>query len=255
MILKSRTILILLCIITVWAQGGLFAEEAILDGAPKIIVLDPGHGGTDAGARGPTGSQEKEVTLTLARLLENELTPRFDVRLTRTDDYHINAVDRAAMANNLRTDLFISLHTSASFSPGTKGVWLYYCSERHGSGFNADAGTTVAAAAPTALKKWDEIYRDHQPASQRLAKILNSQLTGTPIFGHGDIAGLPLVVLMGTNAPAVMVETGHLSNPVEEKCLQDGKCLAQIAHAIAQGVDIFFDKTAKPPLETMDLQE
>lgn len=253
--LKLRATVILLCFVTLIANPGSWAEEIILDSVKRTIVLDPGHGGADAGARGPSGSQEKAVTLTLARLLENELSSHFNVHLTRTDDYHLNAIERAAIANHLQADLFISLHTAASFSPGTKGLWVYYCTDRGGISANAGARPPPPAAVPPALKIWDDLFREHRSASQHLAKVLEHQLAGMQEFSQSRITGLPLAVLKGVNAPAVMVETGYLSNPIEEKCLIDGKCLTQIARTIAQGVIVFFDEKAEPPLETIDLQE
>ena len=252
---KLRITLILLFFMVLAAVPRLWAEEILFDSAQKIIVFDPGHGGADTGAQGPSGSQEKTVTMTLARLLENELSSRFDVHLTRTDDYHLTALERSAMANHRKADLFISLHTGASFSPGTKGLWVYYCLDRGGVGTSAGNRSSTSPAAPTALKKWDTLFLEYQSASQQLANVLHHQLSALPVFSQSDVTGLPLAVLKGVNAPAVMIETGYLSNPIEAKCLQDGKCLSQIARAIAQGVDVFFDEKTEPRLETIDLQE
>ena len=102
------------------------AKEPLFEAYKRVIVLDPGHGGRECGARGPDGTLEKTVTLALARLIAAELERDFKVTLTRTDDYHVDLNDRTALANHLKADVFISFHTGGSFVYSTTGTIIYY---------------------------------------------------------------------------------------------------------------------------------
>ena len=91
-----------------------------------IIVLDPGHGGNDMGARSSENMTEKQVTMTFAGLMTQRLKKTYKVVLTRKDDYQIDAFKRSALANHLKADLFISIHTGGSFRSYPKGISLFY---------------------------------------------------------------------------------------------------------------------------------
>ena len=91
------------------------AKQPLFDAYRRIIVLDPGHGGRESGARGADGTAEKSVTLELARLIAAELQRDYKVTLTRTDDYHVDLDNRTALANHLKADVFVSLHTGRQF--------------------------------------------------------------------------------------------------------------------------------------------
>src|SRR4029079_17821506 len=99
-------------------------------GGLRAIVIDPGHGGDDTGAKGAQGTLEKNVTLTVARRLKAALEARLGVRvlLTRDGDQAVAPDQRAALANNNKADLFISLHANASLRPGVSGVEVFYLS-------------------------------------------------------------------------------------------------------------------------------
>jgi len=90
------------------------------------IVIDPGHGGYDIGARGPDGTFEKNVTMEFARVLALELEKTYKVILTRTDDYWVDIPERTAMANHVNADMFVSIHTGGSFLHQASGISLYY---------------------------------------------------------------------------------------------------------------------------------
>jgi len=104
-------------------------EKMIFGNQKKIIVIDPGHGGYDNGAQGPDGTFEKNVTLTLARIIAEELGNTYRVILTRTDDYLLDIPARTAAANHLEADLFISIHAGGSFLHQASGMSLYYFKE------------------------------------------------------------------------------------------------------------------------------
>ena len=102
------------------------ARQPLFEAFKRIIVIDPGHGGQDFGAKGSDGTLEKTVTLELARLIASQLEPEFKVVLTRTDDYQVELDDRTALANHLKAAIFISIHTGAGFVHSTTGTSIYY---------------------------------------------------------------------------------------------------------------------------------
>ena len=120
------------------------AGQSLFEGYKEIIVLDPGHGGHDTGAKGPDQTLEKKVTLELARQIATELEPEYRVVLTRTDDYHVELDNRTAVANHLKANLFISIHTGAGFTHSTSGMAIYYYQNFTGSdtGHNRDTPRT-----------------------------------------------------------------------------------------------------------------
>ena len=118
-------------------------EKMIFGKQKKIIVIDPGHGGYDNGAQGPDETFEKNVSLTLARILAEELGNTYRVILTRTDDYWLDIPARTATANHVAADLFISIHTGGSYLHKASAMTLYYFKEVSGTtlSFETDPST------------------------------------------------------------------------------------------------------------------
>ena len=102
------------------------AKRPLFDAYKRIIVLDPGHGGRESGARGADGTTEKAVALELAQLIAAELQHDYKVTLTRTDDYHVDLDNRTALANHLKADVFVSLHAAGRFVYSTAGPTIFY---------------------------------------------------------------------------------------------------------------------------------
>ena len=122
----------------------------------RAIAIDPGHGGDDTGTRGPNGTLEKEVTLAVARRLRNLIESQLGLRvvLTRTTDTTVALDERAAIANNNRADLFISLHTNASVRESATGAEVFYLSlaeydaeAREASGFTGQSVPVVGGGS------------------------------------------------------------------------------------------------------------
>ena len=97
------------------------AGQPLFESFKSIIVIYPGHGGQESGAKGPDGTLEKTVTLELARLIASELEPEFKVVLTRTDDYQVDLDNRTSLANHLKADIFISIHTA---QPAPRSIFI-----------------------------------------------------------------------------------------------------------------------------------
>ena len=120
----------ILGILIIWSlnSGAIPAEakQPLFEAYRRVIVLDPGHGGREIGARGADGTVEKAVAMKLAQFISAELQRDYKVALTRTDDYSVDLNNRTALANHLKADMFVSLHTGGSFVYGTAGPILYY---------------------------------------------------------------------------------------------------------------------------------
>jgi len=216
----------------------------------KRIVIDPGHGGKDPGAVGPRGLEEKDVTLRLAKILAQKLKERLklEVLLTRTYDKFIPLIQRPAIANSKKADIFISLHTNASPDPKAHGVETYYLN------FTTDPeAMRVAALENAATEKSLSDLQDLIKAilantklseSRLLAEKVQEQLVKTLSRYYPDtvdrgVRYAPFLVLVGTRMPAILVEVGFITNPKEERRLRDSHYLEMVAEGIAKGVEIY----------------
>ncbi|MBE3586583.1 MAG: N-acetylmuramoyl-L-alanine amidase [Thermoanaerobacter sp.] len=171
----------------------------------KRIVLDPGHGGSDPGALGPTGLREKDVTLAVAKYLQQELQPLGSIYMTRDKDEYKSLRERVDLANNLKADYFISIHCNATTNRAAKGT-----------------ETLIYAFG----KEAEKLARKVQT---RLVKVLGTQDRGVKVRPG-------LYVLAHTAMPAILVETAFISNPEEERLLADPAQQQSIARAIVEGI-------------------
>jgi len=214
------------------------ATPVLAPEAPSIhtVVIDPGHGGDvdvegvrGPGARGPAGSFEKHVTLTVARMLKSALEARLGVRalLTREDDRTVYLDERAAFANNNKADLFISLHLNASVSQKPSGAEVFFLSL---DGYSPEARRVAqmeGAVLPTAtggdrtieMMLWEMAQLQHLEQSAVVAGLVEQTLRARVKMSPRAIQQAPFRVLVGANMPAVLVELGFISNPEEEKLL------------------------------------
>jgi N-acetylmuramoyl-L-alanine amidase len=221
-----------------------------------IIVLDPGHGGVEHGAVGPTGLREKDVTLTLARRLKRELergSRSISVVLTRDEDRLVGLDERTAIANHNKADLFLSIHLNASPRAGATGAETYFLStdatddearilaaleNRSGSQGDTRPDQRVEQGSLD-LVLWDLAQNQYLAESSALAESIQRQLnrlTGTRSRG---VRQAPFRVLMGATMPAVLVEVGFISNPEEEELFRSSSYRARVVSAIATAVEEF----------------
>jgi N-acetylmuramoyl-L-alanine amidase len=147
------TIAILLCLSPALTAAA--AKSIYWGRAKREVVLDPGHGGADSGARSPDGTSEKQVALDLSRLIAAEFDGPYRVQLTRTDDYRLEIERRTDIANNLKADVFISIHTGGSFSPIPGGSVIYCYKE------TASERLPYPDRSPDTLGNWDRIQLKH----------------------------------------------------------------------------------------------
>jgi N-acetylmuramoyl-L-alanine amidase len=193
------------------------------------VVIDPGHGGEEEGAKGPNGTLEKDVTLSVARRLKASLEARLGIRaiLTRDADRTIRLDERAAVANNNKADLFISLHANASVRPASAGAEVFYLSlDEYG-----EEGARVARGESEALPVfgggtreievilWEMAQARYIERSAQLASHVEAALRERVPMSPRAIQQAPFRVLVGANMPAVLVEMGFISNAQEEQAL------------------------------------
>lgn len=241
--IKRHCILIFLGILFIF-PGTLEAnlKKPVFAKQKKTIVLDPGHGGHDKGALGPDGTFEKNVTLDLARMLATELNNTYRVILTRTDDYFLNIPSRTSMANHVKADLFISIHSGGSFLHQASGITLYFFKEILESTLTPNIDPSRPFKEINNRSPWSNIQNRHQASSKILAQLMLNRINEQTIFKKSEILDAPLMVLEGADMPAVCLEIGYITNPAEEKSLQDISVLSNIAQGIRNGIDNFFEK-------------
>jgi N-acetylmuramoyl-L-alanine amidase len=217
-----------------------------------IVVIDPGHGGVEEGAIGPSGLKEKDVTLALARRLRLALTDAgsgISVVLTRDEDRAVGLDERTGVANHNRADLFLSIHVNASPRAAAWGAETYYLSTDAtddearllAAQENRNAGGSRSGDKGGALDLvlWDLAQNHHLAESSALAESVQRHLNGLAGTRNRGVRQAPFRVLMGATMPAILVEVGFISNPEEEERLRTSKYLNQIVNAMAAAVSEF----------------
>jgi len=243
---KIRWLAFIFMLIPVLVTGS--ADSSPADGENGItagtqtIAIDPGHGGLDKGSRGPDGSLEKEVTFNLAQILAKELKPDYTVSLTRNGDYQVELTQRASVANHHNADVFISLHAGAGSRHQADAWTIFYYEPSDSQGANMHPGKTVSEREDALPIPWDLVCLRHQKESRILAGCIKTQLAGDPKIRDVAVSRAPLRVLEGLDMPAIIIETGYLTNPKTEKQLNDPAFLSDIANRIKTGVDVYLTR-------------
>lgn len=212
----------------------------------RTVTVDPGHGGTDHGTTGAGGLTEKAVTLAVGRRLRAALEARLGIRvlLTREDDREVPLDARAAVANNNKSDLFISLHANASFRPTASGATILAAQ------FPDEAVTRLSlephrvpvfggGLRDIELVPWNQAQIRYVDQSIVFADLLQQQFQGRVPLDLRPADRLPLRVLTSVNMPAVLVELGYLSNPEQEARLGTADFQGSVAQAIVDAVTAF----------------
>jgi len=210
------------------------------------VVLDPGHGGYDSGAVGPAGLKEKDVTLDIAKRTQPILArAAIEVVLTREDDRYVTLEERAARANQLGADLFVSIHCNAAENHGRRGVETYVLdttrdeiAQRVAARENA---TSAAATAELGSILASMRFADQASHSTRLAELMQKSAMASLKLEHADVVDggvhyAGFYVLVGARMPAVLFETSYISNPTEEQRLSTDAYKDRLADAIANAI-------------------
>jgi N-acetylmuramoyl-L-alanine amidase len=231
----------------------------------RTVVVDPGHGGVEVGAKGKLGSLEKDLTLDLAKALQSVLESKggYRVLLTREKDVQVPLEDRPAFANHQKADLFVSIHLNASPAKKIRGSETYYLSlsatdeaarhlaeqENIGS-VTAPPPTSGGSTEDLDFLLWDLVQNEHVKESALLAEDIQIELDAMLGMPNRGIKQAPFRVLIGAAMPAVLVEASFLSNPEEEKSLLSPEFRRRVAEAIATGIEAFRSRGA--PRELRD---
>ncbi len=202
----------------------------------SVIVIDPGHGGSDIGATGADNTFEKKISLKAANKIKEALEKNYSVVLTRTGDYGVNTKKRTEIANNMKAKLFLSIHTGASYARETKGLSFIYFKALP---FKNKKDISIDNVRKT---EWDSVQEKHVPLSRVFAESLYGRFSKTISYGKPRIESLPISVLSGANMPAIMIEIGHLTNPSEEQRLNNSDFLSDYMKEIAYEIELFLKK-------------
>ena len=241
--LAMPAILSILCICILLPAAN--AKQPFSDKDMPVVVIDPGHGGTDTGAKGPNNTLEKSVTLNLAHVLAQQLKARYSVVLTRNGDYGLDHSGRTAVANHVKTDILISLHTGSSFIHNINGSAVFFYQPFQESALTTETHAPKPLQDSTPAVSWDMIQAKYRVTSEKLAGLIQSRLSTLWQPQNVKVQGAPLLVLEGADMPAVVIEIGNLSNAAAEKALGDPRFLSRIAEAITGAIDAFFAEKPK----------
>jgi N-acetylmuramoyl-L-alanine amidase len=226
-----------------------------------VVVIDPGHGGEDPGATGPSGLHEKDVVLSIALQLRERLNdvPNMRAVLTRDRDFFVPLQERVRKARQVQADLFVSIHADAFFKPHAKGASVFALSQGAATSTAArwmasreNAADLVGGAN---IKAKDASVLHALIDMSTTAQIKDSLRLGSEVLGQiGKVGTLHkerveqagFAVLKAPDIPSILVETAFISNPEEEAKLADPKYQARLVAALATGIQRYFAKN--PPL-------
>ncbi|MBQ1763719.1 MAG: N-acetylmuramoyl-L-alanine amidase, partial [Aquincola sp.] len=226
-----------------------------------IVALDPGHGGEDPGAIGPSGLREKDVVLQVALQLRERINamPGMRAFMTRDADFFVPLAERVQKARRVQADLFVSIHADAFITPQARGASVFALSQ---GGATSTAARWMANRENAAdvvggvnLKSADaQVLRAMLDMSTH-AQIKDSLRVGGEVLGELDRVGklhkakveqAGFAVLKAPAIPSILVETAFISNPEEEDKLRSADYQRQLVKALATGIQRYFAKN--PPL-------
>lgn len=219
------------------------------------IAIDAGHGGEDPGARGSSGSLEKNITLAIARKIKALLddTPNMRGVLIRDGDYFIPLGMRVAKARKVNADLFISIHADAFIKPSARGSSVFALSEHGATSTTARwlakkeneadliGGVNIAVKDPYLARTLLDLSQTATiNDSMKLAKHVLHELGDINDLHKGQVEQAGFAVLKSPDIPSILVETAFISNPAEERRLLDEDYQTKLAHAVLNGINRYF---------------
>jgi N-acetylmuramoyl-L-alanine amidase len=221
----------------------------------KTIVLDAGHGGKDPGAVGRRlRIKERDLTLSIAKKVRRILEDNgIKVVMTRDSDVFIPLPNRSRIANSSGADLFISIHANASRSRSLNGFECYYLSEATDDNARAleafenatlktDEGTVLQHSSSLDKTLWDMTLTENRRESAQLASSICKSVDNSLITRNRGIRTARFYVLKHTRIPAVLVETGYISNKFEELKFKDESYADRMADVVAKGILAYRDE-------------
>lgn len=227
-----------------------------------VIAIDPGHGGEDPGAIGPSGLKEKDVVLAIGLKLRDRLNsnPKIRVMMTRDADFFVPLQERVRKARRVQADLFVSIHADAFITPKARGASVFALSTSGASSTaarwmaNKENAADIVGGVNTKGVKDDGVLRAMLDMSTT-AQIKDSMKLGGEVLGQigkvgklhkGSVEQAGFAVLKAPDVPSILVETAFISNPEEEAKLRDPDYQDDLVKALATGIARYFAKN--PPL-------
>jgi N-acetylmuramoyl-L-alanine amidase len=226
-----------------------------------VVAIDPGHGGEDPGATGPSGLHEKDVVLAIGMQLRDRLNANQNMRamLTRDADFFVPLHERVKKARRVQADLFVSIHADAFMNPDARGASVFALSQ---NGATSSAARWIAnrenasdLVGGTNLRHKDETILRTLLDMSTTAQIKDSLKLGSEVLGQigkvgklhkGSVEQASFAVLKAPDIPSILVESAFISNPAEESKLRDPEYRAQLVEALATGIQRYFARN--PPL-------
>jgi N-acetylmuramoyl-L-alanine amidase len=226
-----------------------------------VVALDPGHGGEDPGATGPTGLREKDVVLAIALQLRDRLNavPGMRAMLTRDDDFFVPLHERVRKARRVQADLFVSIHADAFFTAAARGASVFALSQGGATStaarWMADRENAADLVGGVNIKTRDPSLARALLDMSTTAQIKDSLHVGREVLGQigrvgklhkGSVEQAGFAVLKAPDIPSILVETAFISNPEEEANLRSPDYQAKLVEALVTGMKRYFAKN--PPL-------
>jgi len=233
-----------------------------------VVAIDAGHGGEDPGSIGPSGTHEKKVVLAIAKRLARKVdsTPGMRAVMTRSGDYFVNLNKRSEFARNSKADLLLSIHADAFTSPQPNGASVWVLSMRRA---NSEIGrwleqkekhSELLGGAGEIIQNIDSeqyLAMTLLDMSMNSSMAISNSIAGDILRDLGSITHLhkkspeaaSFAVLKSPDIPSILVETGFISNPSEERSLVNGHHQEKLANAIYKGVLRYFQ--GNPPADTL----
>ncbi len=216
----------------------------------KVIIIDPGHGGLETGAKGKLGTEEKNITLAIGLKLKSiiERNLAAQVVLTRDKDIDFSLDSRAAIANNNRADVFVSIHTNSSYRKDARGSETFFLSRDatdeearrlaylENNSAEVESGIVNDNKDEIQMILWDMAQAAYLKESSQLAEYIQKELNVLLGTENRGIKQAPFKVLTGVACPAVLVEVAFISNPEEERRLGTDAFQNNVAQAIYRGL-------------------
>ena len=210
------------------------------------IVVDPGHGGRDSGARG-NGYNEKDIALQVATRLANNLRQDYNVIMTRDSDFFVPLDTRAKIGNDANADFFISIHLNSGSSSSANGTEVYYFNKKDQNNYAAQVAkfenkvdSSYGDVPFSDFILNDIFYRKNQKTSQAIAESVLNNLINTTGLRRRGVFGANFAVLRGSNSPSILVELGFMNNysDLSQYLTPDGQ--ERAANAIGSAIRSYF---------------
>ena len=226
-----------------------------------VVALDPGHGGEDPGAIGPTGLREKDVVLAIALMLRDRINalPNMRAMLTRDADFFVPLHERVKKARRVQADLFVSIHADAFLNPQARGASVFALSENGASSTAARwmanrenasdlvGGANVGARDATVLRTMLDMSTTAQiKDSLKLGSEVLGQIGKVGRLHKRNVEQAGFAVLKAPDIPSILVESAFITNPEEEQKLRDPDYRRQLVDALSSGIQRYFARN--PPL-------